>query len=470
MISLEYFLVLFISVAFYWIAPQQSYRKLILVFSSLLFIFLLDPWSMLVVLGLTLSTYAFGLAIYKYKKEPWIYRFGLILLILILAVFKYLGLLAGVFSGLTQFFIHLPSFRINHLLLLLGISYITFKHISYLTDVKWGLVKPGSLLDLTIYSSLFTIFVAGPIERFERLKPQIDTRLQRITWVDFDYAIMRILSGMVKKLVIADWLAYSIGSVLDHPTSYAYTARAVALLGYSMQIYLDFSGYSDIAIGSSRLFGLKIMENFNNPYLAPNISQFWRRWHISLSDWIRDYLFFPLSTMSSKKLWQFFAVPVLAMALCGIWHGASWSYAIWGIWHGLALSIYQTLAKRSKNKGNNQHNNRFLKYGSIMLTFSTVTLAWIFFRLPLSAIGDFFAAPIPGDLGIVSIKKIVLIMASFLLVLFVTPAVTSYAKARSYDLFSDSTTSHRWALIVVMIWLLIFAGNTGGQEFLYFRF
>jgi alginate O-acetyltransferase complex protein AlgI len=156
----------------------------------------------------------------------------------------------------------------------------------------------------------------------------------------------------------------------------------LALLGYSFQIYFDFSGYSDIAIGSSRFFGIRIMENFNNPYLAPNLSQFWRRWHISLSDWIRDYLFFPLSKLSSTKLWQIFFVPVIAMALCGLWHGPSWNYVIWGVWHGMGLSVLQlwNSYKRNHKRLAKATKANWFSYAGVFMTFSFVTLGWWWFR------------------------------------------------------------------------------------------
>lgn len=301
MISLKYFSILIVSLIVYWLIPRQRLRNILLIVSSLYFIYSLDRWSVIVVVSLTIISYCFGLLIYKYKKKAWIHALSVTLVLAVLIVFKYLGFLAGVFNSITAFLNVLPAFEIKHLLLPLGISYISFKHISCLTDIKWGLVEPGSFIDFLLYSSLFTIFVAGPIERFERLKPQLEVKKIDFAWNHVDYGFMRIVFGMFKKLVLADWIGYFISPVWSSPHEYGHLIRILALIGYSFQIYFDFAGYSDIAIGSSRLFGLKIMENFNNPYLAPNISQFWRRWHISLSDWIRDYLFFPLSTVSRKR-------------------------------------------------------------------------------------------------------------------------------------------------------------------------
>lgn len=353
-----------------------------LILSSFIFIYLMDKWSVAVVLSLTLVSYLFGTLISRYPKKGWIHALGVIIVLGVLIVFKYLGFLTGIFNNLAGFIDALPNLKSEKLLLPLGISYIVFKHISYLTDIKWGLVKPGRFIDFLLYSSLFTIFVAGPIERFERFKSQVEQHRLPFSWSNIDYGFMRIVFGMFKKLVLADWIGYFINPVWQNPHHYSSWAGLLALVGYSFQIYFDFSGYSDIAIGSSRLFGFRIMENFKNPYLAPNISQFWRRWHISLSDWIRDYLFFPLSKLSSRRIWQVFFVPVIAMALCGLWHGSAWHFVFWGIWHGLGLSVFQVWNqfKRRNKKVAKAAKEGWFFYAGIATNFSFVTLGWFLFR------------------------------------------------------------------------------------------
>lgn len=382
MISIKFFGILITSVILYWIIPKQSLRNLLLIISSFAFIYLRDKWSLLIVVILTLISYEFGVLVYKYPKKAWIHAVGVLLVLASLVVFKYLGFLGGIFNSIASFVDALPLFEIHNLLLPLGISYIVFKHISYLTDIKWGLVKPGRFIDFLLYSSLFTIFVAGPIERYERFKPQAEQPRLPFLWENIDYGFMRIVFGMFKKLVLADWIGYFIAPIWSAPHHYTEFIRPLALIGYSLQIYFDFAGYSDIAIGSSRLFGFKIMENFNNPYLAPNISQFWRRWHISLSDWIRDYLFFPLSKFSSKKTWQIFFVPVIAMGLCGLWHGAAWHFVLWGIWHGIGLSILQVWNqyKRKHKPLAKATKSGWFMYAGIVMNFAFVTLGWWWFR------------------------------------------------------------------------------------------
>lgn len=381
MITLHFFGILILSLILYWAIPKQRIRNWVLILASFGYLYLTDKWSVVVVMGLTGFSYLFGKLISQQRKQGLYHFLGVAGVLVVLIVFKYLGFLSGVINALLSFADGLPSFDIARLILPLGISYIVFKHISYLTDIKWGLVSPGRLDDFLLYSSLFTIFVAGPIERFERFKPQVEQPHVPFNWADIEFGFRRIVFGMFRKLVIADWIGYFISPVWQRPDQYAQWIRILALLGYSIQIYMDFAGYSDIAIGSSRLFGLRIMENFKNPYFAPNISQFWRRWHISLSDWIRDYVFFPLSGLSKSRLWLKFLVPVVAMSLCGLWHGAAWHFILWGALHGLGLAIYQKWNewKRNTKTLTVVSNSMWFRYASVMITFCFVTFTWHWF-------------------------------------------------------------------------------------------
>ncbi|MDD3236215.1 MAG: hypothetical protein PHH43_07830 [Candidatus Cloacimonetes bacterium] len=382
MISAKFFGLLLVVLLPYWLVPKQTIRNTILILGSFAYLYLVDRNAAISVLALSGFSYLMGNLIGKHPKKTIFHTLGVLGVLATFVAFKYIGLLTGTLNSLSQFMGALPRFNIAKIILPLGISYIVFKHISYLTDIKWGLVKPGRFIDFLLYSSMFTIFVAGPIERFERFKPQVEVNRIPFLWADIDYGFMRIVFGMFKKLVIADWLGYYINPVWQNPHHYSAWIGLVALVGYSLQIYFDFAGYSDIAIGSSRLFGIRIMENFNNPYLAPNISLFWRRWHISLSDWIRDYLFFPLSQFSTNKVWLMFFVPVIAMALCGLWHGAAWHFMLWGVWHGVGLSILQVWnnIKRKHKPLFKATKANWFYYAGILMNFSFATLGWWWFK------------------------------------------------------------------------------------------
>lgn len=382
MISAVYFMLLGISVLVYWLLPSQFLRNGALIIISFSFIYLMDKKSVFVVIGLTMFSYLAGQWIARSSKRGAVHTLCIAALLVVLILFKYLGLLTSVVNGLLSFFRQLPQFHITKLLLPLGISYIVFKHISYLTDVKWGLIEPGRLYEFLLYSSLFTIFIAGPIERFERFKPNIAEMRVRFQWKDMEYGFMRIVVGLFKKLVLADWLGYFINTAWLSPGRYGPTTSVLGIIGFSFQIYFDFAGYSDIAIGASRLLGIHIMENFNNPYLASDIGQFWRRWHISLSDWIRDYIFFPISKWNTSKFWRKICVPVIAMALCGLWHGPAFHFLLWGIWHGLGLAMLQLWNeyKRKHSTVARLAKMPWFNLASMAMTFCYVTIGWFWFR------------------------------------------------------------------------------------------
>jgi alginate O-acetyltransferase complex protein AlgI len=410
MIALEYFGILIAGLALYWAIPHNRLRLSVLSALSLLFIWLLDPMSALVVIGLSGYTFIFGGIIHRHRDKPGWHTAAVLGILLLLVFFKYLGMLSRISDAFYLFLENLPNFSLHRLFLPLGISYITFKHISYLTDIKWGMISPGRFDVFLLYSSFFTIYLAGPIERYERFAPQLETAAKPIRQ-DWHEGSRRIAIGLFKKLVIADWLAYFLAPIWKSPEAYSAWQSLAALFAYAFVIYYDFAGYSDIAIGASRLFGIRIMENFDRPYLAGNISQFWRRWHISLSDWIRDYLFFPLSRLSKRKVWNIFWVPVIAMALCGLWHGADSRYLVWGIWHGLGLSALQIYLqlKRRAAAGSKKRLNSLMKWIGMPTTLFFVFFGWLSFR----AFGLALALRIFGDP-----QALILIPVIFILLIF----------------------------------------------------
>jgi alginate O-acetyltransferase complex protein AlgI len=381
-ISFLFFIILIASAVLYWSIPYSKLRSFVLPVASLLFIFLQSETAFLIVVVLTLYTYLFAILIEKYKSKKLFHRIGVMGILGLLIIFKYSGLLVETINDINRFINLFPRINIELALLPLGISYITFKHISYLTDIYWELNDRGSFINFLCYSSLFTIFIAGPIERFGRLNKQLDDKISfKREYVEIGFE--RIVLGMFKKLVIADWLGYFLKPIIQNRgnSSNDFFLNAIILLGFSFQIYMDFSGYSDIAIGSSRLFGLKIMENFNYPYLQPSIAKFWRSWHISLSEWIRDYIFYPLQDMGRSKMWLFFAVPVISFGICGLWHGASWNFLFWGVAHGTAISFYQFWQSYKKKHPvlSSFTEKKWFNIFSIAITYVFVTFCWLFF-------------------------------------------------------------------------------------------
>ena len=381
-ISSTFFLFLITIVASYWLIPRQDLRNLYLSLASVAFIAFYDRWAAVVVVTLTGYTYACACLIEMRSRKWFFHKLGVVGIVLTLVMFKYLGLLSGTINMFAQFFVDFPVISFENILLPFGISYITLKYISYITDVYWRVVGRGRFVDLLCYGSLFTIFVAGPIERFERFKPQIESPRIKFEFDHIEAGFERIVFGLFKKLVIADWIGYFINPLWEKHSPLEIGVFALVLLGYSVQIYMDFAGYSDIAIGASRLLGLKICENFNYPYFQQNISQFWQSWHISLSQWIRDYLFFPLNKLSTNKVYVLVGVPLIAMALCGLWHGASWHFVVWGCWHGAGIALLQlwNVHKRKRVWAALLSRKHWFGVVSMVITFGFVTIGWIWFR------------------------------------------------------------------------------------------
>ncbi len=371
---------LLFSLLIYWTLPNQKSRTVFLGLASLIFILLADKLAGRITAVLTVYTYFFSVVIENSKHKSLYHKISVTGIVLLLAFFKYIGFLDGYIHGVASYFSSVPAGSFEKILVPLGLSYITFRYISYLTDIYWGINKKTDIYTLLFYGGLFTTFLSGPIDRFERLEKQIS--VFRINFSpDFLYeGFERITFGLFKKFVIADWIGYLISTVSGGSETLA--VKAIVLFGFSIQLYLDFAGYSDIAIGASRLFGLRIMENFNSPYTKPNISQFWRSWHISLSDWIRDYVFFPLSKFSEKKIWLMVFVPVIAMGICGIWHGSEYKFALWGMYHGAGLSAFQfwSMWKKKNKPLKRMSETKWFNFAAVVLTFVFVTIGWTFFR------------------------------------------------------------------------------------------
>jgi len=368
-----YFPILIISALIYWTLPNQKWRIAFLSLTSLALIYFMDKTALVIVLGLTVFTYCIANRMEEAENKKLHLIVGIAGTVSLLLLFRYTLFSSKIIYSLQHLFSPQSKYNFQNLIMPLGISYIVFKHISYLVDVYRGTVTKGSFLDFVCYGSLFTIFGAGPIERFAKLKPQLEAIQTKFQTVYFNEAFIRISIGLFKKLVIADWLGFFVSPIWKNPNTHHPLIISLTIIGYGLRLYFDFSGYSDISIGSSRLFGLKIMENFDNPYLAKNIGDFWRRWHISLSNWIRDYLFLPLSKLSYIRAWMIYLAPPIAMTICGLWHGSQLHFLAWGFCQGVAIDVFQYFRKTK---------SRFIKTlrNSSLFTFTFVIFAWVIFN------------------------------------------------------------------------------------------
>ncbi len=271
------------------------------------------------------------------------------------------------------------NFDLESIFLPIGISFFTFQTISYSVDVYRGKLEPvKNILDFGFYVSFFPQLVAGPIVRAAQFIPQIYQKYH-LTKQQFGHALFLILSGLVKKMVISDYISINfVDRVFESPLAFSGFENLMALYGYSLQIYCDFSGYTDIAIGVALWLGFRLPVNFNSPYKATSITDFWHRWHISLSSWLRDYLYIPLGGNRKGKIRRHINI-MITMLLGGLWHGASLNFILWGGLHGVGLIIHKIWHRIIPTP--RKRSFRLLRHFlTVLLTFHFITFAWIFFR------------------------------------------------------------------------------------------
>ena len=292
----------------------------------------------------------------------------------LLAWFKYVGFFIGSFEGIGRALgvpVDLPALSI---LLPIGISFYTFNSMSYTIDVYRRELKPTrNLLEYTTFVALFPHLVAGPIVRYADLRPQLERPLRVLTSPAAGLGLFFLTCGLVKKLLLADQLDPHVDELFAQPENLGFVSAWAAAFGYSLQLYFDFSGYSDMAVGLALLLGFRFPQNFNSPFKAENIADFWRRWHMTLSSWIRDYLFIPLGG-SRRGTARTTLNLLITMFLAGLWHGAAWTFVVWGLVHGTLLGVHGLL----RNAG--------LTSPSVILnrtaTFLLVVAAFVIFRSP----------------------------------------------------------------------------------------
>lgn len=360
---------------------------MVLLAASLLFYAALNVPYLLVVLALVaIATYGFGIWLYESESEntkSFLLWIGISVNILILIVMKYLPFLLENLKATVSLMSLDVQIHPATALVAIGISYYVFQAISYLIDIYFELERPERHFGyFFLYLAFFPKLLQGPIERAGDLIPQLKMRYE-FNYENMRYGMLLFTWGLFKKLVIADRIALYVDPVYNDVHSFTGMSLLLATYAYSLQIYMDFSGYTDMAMGSARLFNINLTQNFNSPYLATSVADFWRRWHISFSRWILDYIFKPLQMRwrSSKNLGTAIAL-VVAFLISGIWHGATWGFVIWGGLHGLymACSVFWKPYQKKLHKALGIDKTRFLKGWQIFVTFNLVSIAWVFFR------------------------------------------------------------------------------------------
>ncbi|MEN8155159.1 MAG: MBOAT family O-acyltransferase [Acidobacteriota bacterium] len=360
---LSYFGISFIS------KNNGNIKNLVLLFFSMVFYFYGSGKFILIVLAVTLSCYIFGLFINNNKKNPIFFFISISLPLLLLIIFKYANFITLQIGSLAEL-AGLPPIPATSLILPIGISFYIFQALSYVIDVNSKKVEPEkNFFNLLLYISMFPQLIAGPIVRYSKIAKQIHNRRENLN--DFSLGASRFVYGLSKKVIVADACGIVADTAYNTPLDAVTTPVAlIGSLAYFLQIYFDFSAYSDMAIGLGRIFGFSIPENFNRPYSSSSISEFWRRWHITLSQWFRDYLFFPLGG-PYKGLIRTYVNLWIVFILTGIWHGANWTFLIWGIYHGGFIFL-------EKLFGLDKHKKLHFKWR--IITVFLVYMGWIIFR------------------------------------------------------------------------------------------
>ena len=379
---------IFLPVVFllYWFVVNKNLKlqNFLLLVSSYFFYACWDWRFLFLLVFSTFLDYFAGIQISNSnnnRKKYWFW-FSIVINLGVLISFKYYNFFATSFVEFISNFGLKINVRILNVILPIGISFYTFHGLSYIIDIYNNKIKPEkNFVNYGVFVSFFPLLVAGPIERATHLLPQI--KKNRI--FNYQYAVeglRQILWGLFKKLVIADQCAVFVNLAFENPQEYSGSSLILVAVLFSFQIYGDFSGYSDIAIGTAKLFGIELLQNFSFPYFSRNIAEFWRRWHISLSNWFRDYLYIPLGG-NRGSLWLKIRNVFIIFIVSGFWHGAQWIFLIWGLLHALFI-LPSVVFKTNRNHLDIVAKGKYLpsvrEFLSMLITFSTVTFAFIFFR------------------------------------------------------------------------------------------
>lgn len=464
--SIEFFVFLPIVFALYWLLRRQlRWQNLLVVAASYLFYGWWD-WRFLLLIAFTSAcSYASGLLIGSNRWHKTALWGNIILNLAILGLFKYYDFFAVELANLLG--CSGDSVMLN-LILPVGISFYTFQALSYSIDVYRGKLEPTrDVVAFFAYVSFFPQLVAGPIERATNLLPQFLKERQ------FDYAmavdgVRQMLWGFFKKVVVADNCAVFVDKVWGDIGAYGGPDLAVAAALFSIQIYCDFSGYSDIAIGCAKLFGIKLMRNFNVPYFSRDIAEFWRRWHISLTTWFRDYVYIPLGGSRVAK-WKVVRNTFIIFLVSGFWHGANWTFLAWGAFHAclfLPLILMGKNRKYTDIVAADHWLPSIKELGQMLLTFVLAALGWILFRS--QSIGeaiDFYTSLFTGGLSGANLPMRTIVFVAIMLL------VEWFQRKREHGLDMSGVRSGviRYVFYVCVL-ALIFVFGVFNETFIYFQF
>ncbi len=459
------FLYLFLplNLLLYFASKNNTWRNTVLTAFSLFFYAWGEPvWIVLLLFSATID-YLHGLGILRFGGTPlakWMVVSSLVLNLGLLAVFKYSGFFVDTLTTLTGITLDVPTFSLP-----IGISFYTFQTISYVIDAYRGRVKPQrSFSKFLMYVSMYPQLVAGPIVRYEQIALEIENRT--ITLSSFSKGISRFCVGLFKKVFVANHAGQLAALYLDGDFTSLSTAGAwFGLLLFTIQIYYDFSGYSDMAIGLGGMFGFSYPENFNYPYISRSVTEFWRRWHISLGSFFRDYVYIPLGGNRHMYLRNLLVV----WFLTGLWHGASWNFVLWGLFYGVMIMIERKMIMGALES---------LPVLSNIYTMFMVMMGWaIFYFTDLTRLGQFMGILFGGGSADATLVGVTLLNNLFwllLAVMFCMPILPWVQKTLDKNLPVTQQGDTSWPQVVAnVLMLLVGTALLVGQSynpFLYFRF
>lgn len=470
----------------YGIIPRRL-RYIWLLLASWFFYMCWNPRYILLLLFSTAVTYAAGIMIGKAgdrKRAKAVVAICAVLNLSVLFLFKYAGWMADVIRSLTG-----RGFALS-LILPVGISFYIFQALGYIIDVYRKRIEPEkNFLKYALFVSFFPQLVAGPIERSENLLRQIRD-MHRIKFWDYDritQGLTVILWGFFQKLVIADRIGRFVDFVFNDYYVYGSIELALAAIGFSIQIYCDFSGYSLIAVGAAKVFGIELMENFSTPYFSRSVREFWRRWHISLSSWFKDYLYIPLGGSRCSK-GKYYRNLMIVFLISGLWHGANWTFLVWGGVHGL-LQIVESILSPAVVKLNERIgtkvNSISYKLGQMAFTCVLADIAWIFFRSEtltdaLQYIARMFTRFDPwvlfdGSLYTLGLERMEVSILFCALVMLLAVSCIKYRHHQNIDEFlKGQCIWFRWLVLLTLIFSVVIFGVYGPEynaaQFIYFQF
>ncbi|MBQ1440326.1 MAG: MBOAT family protein [Clostridia bacterium] len=474
--SIQFAVFLPIVFALYWIIPYK-FRWILLLAASYWFYMSWKPEYVVLILTTTIISYTSALLMENKPKKikKYILTASAVICLGILFFFKYFNFFAEFLCGIIGIFTRKPDPIVLNLILPVGISFYTFQTLSYVIDVYKGTSQAERHLGkYAAFISFFPQLVAGPIERTNNLLPQIKAHHV----FDYDkatYGLKIMAWGFFKKIAVADVLSLYTGQVFGTPEKYRGFSLVLAALMFTLQIYCDFSGYSDIAVGTAKLFGIDLMTNFKSPYFSQSIHDFWNRWHISLSTWFRDYVYIPLGGNRCSKFRHAFNL-IVTFLVSGLWHGANYTFIIWGGIHGLGQTLENILISKE-----NRESIGYVKWLRIFGVFTFSTIAWIFFASSslndalyiithlFDGVSD-FAGYLKSGFDDLNFKNQLLLVSITVLGFFDYYSL----KKDVISVISSKKKNIRWAAYVLLVlWTLFNIQTTESDEsmaFIYFQF